>query len=190
MVCYVMCCHGNVMLCYVMLFHFMLYYFMLCYVMLCHVTLSYVMLCHVMGCYVMLCTAMLYYAMLCYGMLCYVMLCYGMISYVLLCYVNATCVRARYVMLWYGLSTCQIEYLWRELILRGGNTNWRTKSKFLDVFGFFWRCLDVLDFFGRLRSASNALVEEVRLTEPNYTCSEEKRKAPKISNAIWDFLLK
>ena len=117
MVCYVMCCHGNVMLCYVMLFHFMLYYFMLCYVMLCHVTLSYVMLCHVMGCYVMLCTAMLYYAMLCYGMLCYVMLCYGMISYVLLCYVNATCVRARYVMLWYGLSTCQIEYLWRDALI-------------------------------------------------------------------------
>ena len=25
------------------------------------------------------------------------------------------CVRARYVMLWYGMSTCQIEYLWREL---------------------------------------------------------------------------
>ena len=116
----------------------MLFYVMLCYVMLCHVTLSYVMLCHVMGCYVMLCTAMLCYAMLCYGMLCYVMLCYGMISYVLLCYVNATCVRARYVILWYGLSTCQIEYLWRELILRGGT---RTEEPNQN----FWTCLD---FFG------------------------------------------
>ena len=49
------------------------------------------------------------------------------------------------------------------------------------TFGLFWT-LGL--FLGHLRSASNALVEEVRLTEPNYTCSEEKRKAPKISNAI------
>ena len=60
----------------------------------------------------------------------------------------------------------------------------------IKIFGRVWIFLEV---FGRsgllwtfgLRSASNALVEEVRLTEPNYTCSEEKRKAPKISNAIF-----
>ena len=44
----------------------------------------------------------------------------------------------------------------------------------------FWTCLD---FFGGVWTFWT-FVEEVRLTEPNYTCSEEKRKAPKISNAI------
>ena len=45
------------------------------------------------------------------------------------------CVRARYVMLWYGMSTCQIEYLWRELILRGGEHELKNQIK---IFGRVW----------------------------------------------------
>ena len=53
------------------------------------------------------------------------------------------CVRARYVMLWYGMSTCQIEYLWRELILRGGEHELKNQIK---IFGRVWIFLEV---FGR-----------------------------------------
>ena len=85
------------------------------------------------------------------------------------------CVRARYVILRYGMSTCQIEYLWRELIFRGRGT--RTEEPNQN----FWTCLD---FFGGVWTFWTFLDVWIFLDARTFLDLLEKRKAPTISNAI------